>query len=316
MEELKATNLRRDFLKKSVYGTVAFIGLNKFQAFAKKEATKITILHTNDVHSHIDPFPENDPKYPGLGGAARRAALVKKIRSEEKNVLLLDAGDIYQGTYYFNKYGGELELKIMSQMGYDATAIGNHDFDNGLDGIVSKLQFANFPFLCANYDFSDTALNGKTSVYKIFEKEGVKIGVFGLGIELEGLVDKKNYGATKYLDPMQKAAETALHLKNEKKCDVIICLSHLGFKYAEKKISDVEFAKQSRYIDLIIGGHTHTFLDKPLVSKNRDGADVCVAQVGWAGIKLGRIDLYLDKSTGKKVIEGSAHTLTNIFDIA
>jgi len=235
MEELKAINLRRDFLKKSVYGTIAVIGLNKFQAFAKKEATKITILHTNDVHSHIDPFPDNDPKYPGLGGAARRAALVKKIRAEEKNVLLLDAGDIYQGTYYFNKYGGELELKIMSQMGYDATTVGNHDFDNGLDGIVSKLQFANFPFLCANYDFNDTVMNGKTSAYKIFEKEGVKIGVFGLGIELEGLVDKKNYGATKYLDPMQKAAETALHLKKEKKCDVIICLSHLGFKYAEKK---------------------------------------------------------------------------------
>lgn len=316
MEELRATNLRRDFLKKSVYGTIAVIGLGKYNAFAKKDATKITILHTNDVHSHIDPFPDNDPKYPGLGGAARRAALVKKIRSEEKNVLLLDAGDIYQGTYYFNKYGGELELKIMSQMGYDATTIGNHDFDNGLDGILSKLQFANFPFLCANYDFSDTAMNGKTSAYKIFEKEGVKIGVFGLGIELEGLVDKKNYGATKYLDPMVKAAETAIHLKKEKKCDVIICLSHLGFKYAEKKISDVEFAKQSRYIDLIIGGHTHTFLDKPLVSKNRDGKDVCVAQVGWAGIKLGRIDIYLDKNTGKKIIEGNAHTITNIFDMA
>lgn len=316
MEELRATNLRRDFLKKSVYGTIAVIGLGKYNAFAKKDATKITILHTNDVHSHIDPFPDNDPKYPGLGGAARRAALVKKIRSEEKNVLLLDAGDIYQGTYYFNKYGGELELKIMSQMGYNATTIGNHDFDNGLDGIVSKLQFANFPFLCANYDFSDTAMNGKTSAYKIFEKEGVKIGVFGLGIELEGLVDKKNYGATKYLDPMVKAAETAIHLKKEKKCDVIICLSHLGFKYAEKKISDVEFAKQSRFIDLIIGGHTHTFLDKPLVSKNRDGKDVCVAQVGWAGIKLGRIDIYLDKNTGKKIIEGNAQTITNIFDMA
>jgi len=316
MEELKAINQRRSFIKQSVYGTISVIGLSQLQAFAKKEATKITILHTNDVHSHIDPFPDNDPKYPGLGGAARRAALVKKIRSEEKNVLLLDAGDIYQGTYYFNKYGGELELKIMSQMGYDASTVGNHDFDNGLDGIVSKLQFANFPFLCANYDFSDTVMNGKTSAYKIFEKEGVKIGVFGLGIELEGLVDKKNYGATKYLDPMVKAAETALHLKKEKKCDVIICLSHLGFKYAEKKISDVEFAKQSRYIDLIIGGHTHTFLDKPLVSTNRDGAAVCVAQVGWAGIKLGRIDIYLDKNTGKKKIEGSAHTLTNIFDIA
>ena len=316
MEELKAINQRRSFIKQSVYGTISVIGLSQLQAFAKKDATKITILHTNDVHSHIDPFPDNDPKYPGLGGAARRAALVKKIRSEEKNVLLLDAGDIYQGTYYFNKYGGELELKIMSQMGYDASTVGNHDFDNGLDGIVSKLQFANFPFLCANYDFSDTVMNGKTSAYKIFEKEGVKIGVFGLGIELEGLVDKKNYGATKYLDPMVKAAETALHLKKEKKCDVIICLSHLGFKYAEKKISDVEFAKQSRYIDLIIGGHTHTFLDKPLVSTNRDGAAVCVAQVGWAGIKLGRIDIYLDKNTGKKKIEGSAHTLTNIFDIA
>jgi len=316
MEELKAINQRRSFIKQSVYGTISVIGLSQLQAFAKKDATKITILHTNDVHSHIDPFPDNDPKYPGLGGAARRAALVKKIRSEEKNVLLLDAGDIYQGTYYFNKYGGELELKIMSQMGYDASTVGNHDFDNGLDGIVSKLQFANFPFLCANYDFSDTVMNGKTSAYKIFEKEGVKIGVFGLGIELEGLVDKKNYGATKYLDPMVKAAETALHLKKEKKCDVIICLSHLGFKYAEKKISDVEFAKQSRYIDLIIGGHTHTFLDKPLVSTNRDGAAVCVAQVGWAGIKLGRIDIYLDKNTGKKKMEGSAHTLTNIFDIA
>jgi 5'-nucleotidase len=235
MEELKATNLRRDFLKKSVYGTIGVIGLNKFQAFAKKEATKITILHTNDVHSHIDPFPDNDPKYPGLGGAARRAALIKKIRAEEQNVLLLDAGDIYQGTYYFNKYGGELELKIMSQMGYDAAAIGNHDFDNGLEGIVSKLQFANFPLLCANYDFSDTIMNGKTCAYKIFDKEGVKIGVFGLGIELEGLVGKKYYGETRYLDPMQKAAETAIHLKKEKKCDVIICLSHLGFKYAEKK---------------------------------------------------------------------------------
>ena len=318
MEELKVTNERRDFLKKSIFSTIGIIGLNSFafDAKAKSTATKITILHTNDVHSHIDPFPIDDPKYPGLGGVARRAALIKKIRSEESNVLLLDAGDIYQGTYYFNKYGGELELKLMSQMQYDATTVGNHDFDNGLEGLADKLQFANFPFLCANYDFSDTVMNGKTQRYKIFEKGGVKIGVFGLGIELEGLVGKANYGNTKYLDPMQKAAETALHLKQEKKCEVIICLSHLGFKYAEKKISDVEFAKQSRHIDLIIGGHTHTFLDKPLVSKNRDGKDVCVAQVGWAGIKLGRIDIYLDKNTGKKVIEGSAQTLTKFFDMA
>lgn len=311
-------NDRRLFLKNSIFSGIGLMGLNAipFDAMAKKEAIKITILHTNDVHSHIDPFPDNDPKYPGLGGAARRAALVKKIRSEEKNVLLLDAGDIYQGTFYFNKYGGELELKIMSMMGYDATTVGNHDFDNGLEGIVSKLQYANFPFLCANYDFSDTIMNGKTSPFKIFTKQGVKIGVFGLGIELEGLVSKANYGKTKYLDPMQKAAETALHLKQDLKCDLVICLSHLGFKYEENKISDVEFAKQSRFIDLIIGGHTHTFLDKPLVSKNRDGNDVCVVQVGWAGIKLGRVDFYLDGNSGKKTIEGSAYSLTKNFDFA
>ncbi|MCC6252997.1 MAG: metallophosphatase [Bacteroidia bacterium] len=316
MEELKIFNNRREFLRNSIYGTISIIGLSKVDTFAKPRANKITILHTNDVHSHIEPFPDNDPKYPGLGGAARRAALIQKIRSEEKDVLLLDAGDIYQGTYYFNKYGGELELKIMSQMGYDASTLGNHDFDNGLEGIVNKLEFANFPFLCANYDFRGTIMEGKTNPYKIFNKSDVKIGVFGLGIELDGLVEKKNYGETKYLDPMVKAAETAIHLKKEKNCDVIICLSHLGFKYNERKISDIEFAKQSRYIDLIIGGHTHTFLDKPVITKNRDGKETCVAQVGWAGIKLGRIDLYFDKNTGKKRIEGSAHSLTKIFDIA
>lgn len=316
MEELKIFNNRREFLRNSIYGTISIIGLSKVDTFAKPRSNKITILHTNDVHSHIEPFPDNDPKYPGLGGAARRAALIQKIRSEEKDVLLLDAGDIYQGTYYFNKYGGELELKIMSQMGYDASTLGNHDFDNGLEGIVNKLEFANFPFLCANYDFRGTIMEGKTNPYKIFNKSDVKIGVFGLGIELDGLVEKKNYGETKYLDPMVKAAETAIHLKKEKNCDVIICLSHLGFKYNERKISDIEFAKQSRYIDLIIGGHTHTFLDKPVITKNRDGKETCVAQVGWAGIKLGRIDLYFDKNTGKKRIEGSAHSLTKIFDIA
>jgi 5'-nucleotidase len=273
---------------------------------AKNDLIKLTILHTNDVHSHIDPFPDNDPKYPGLGGAARRAALIKKIRASEPNVLLLDAGDIYQGTYYFNKYGGELELRLMSEMGYDASAIGNHDFDNGIDGIVSKLPFAKFPLLCANYDFSNTDLKGKTEAFKIFSRGGLKIGVFGLGIELSGLVDKKNYGDTVYQDPVQKAAEMAIRLKQDEKCDVIICLSHLGFKYNENKISDMTLAKQSRFIDVIIGGHTHTFLDKPLLLSNRDGKEVCVAQVGWAGIKLGVINLYVQQGKGKKSFSGNA----------
>lgn len=306
---------RRDFLKQGLAlgaGSLLF-GLPE-NLFAKNDLIKLTILHTNDVHSHIDPFPDNDPKYPGLGGVARRAALIKKIRSTEPNVLLLDAGDIYQGTYYFNKYGGELELKLMSEMGYDASAIGNHDFDNGIDGIVSKMPFAKFPLLCANYDFSNTALKGKTEAFKIFNRGGLKIGVFGLGIELEGLVDKKNYGDTVYQDPVQKAAEMAIRLKQDEKCDVVICLSHLGFKYNENKISDMALAKQSRHIDLIIGGHTHTFLDKPLILSNRDGKEVCVAQVGWAGIKLGVINIFVQQGKGKKVITGNSLPVNSIHD--
>lgn len=309
MEELLKNN-RRNFIRNSFFGIVGASHL-PLNLFAKEDLIKLTVLHTNDVHSHIDPFPENDPKYAGLGGVARRATLVKQIRSQEKNVLLLDAGDIYQGTPYFNRYGGELEVKLMSKMAYDASAIGNHDFDNGIDGIVKNLPFFNFPLLCGNYDFNDTALNGKTSEYKIFEKEGLKIGVFGLGIELEGLVDKRMYGQTKYSDPEAAAARLAIHLKKEKNCDLIICLSHLGYKYQEKKISDTDLAKQSRFIDIIIGGHTHTFLDKPVVYKNRDGKEVHVCQVGWAGIKLGRLDITFDRnSKSKKTIEG---TSMNVF---
>ena len=309
-------NNRRDFLKQGfALGAGSLLLGWPELLIAKNDLVKLTILHTNDVHSHIDPFPDNDPKYPGLGGAARRAALIKKIRATESNVLLLDAGDIYQGTYYFNKYGGELELKLMSEMGYDASAIGNHDFDNGIDGLVSKLPFAKFPLLCANYDFSNTDLKGKTEAYKIFERGGLKIGVFGLGIELEGLVDKKNYGDTVYIDPVAKAAEMAIRLKQDEKCDVIVCLSHLGFKYNENKISDMTLAKQSRYIDVIIGGHTHTFLDKPLILSNRDGKEVCVAQVGWAGIKLGVINLYVQKGKGKKIVSGNAVGINSLSEM-
>jgi 5'-nucleotidase len=308
MEDLRNNNSRRDFFKKSAFATVGLIGLKNFSldAIAASEKVKIVILHTNDVHSHIEPFPDNDPRFAGLGGVARRAALISKIRSEEKNVLLFDAGDIYQGTPYFNRFGGELEFKLMSKMQYDASAIGNHDFDNGIDGIVKNLPLATFPFLCANYDFSDTAMSGKTEAYKVFEKQGIKIGVFGLGIEFEGLVDRKNYLNTKYLDPLIKAAEVTAHLKNDLKCDLIVCLSHLGFSYPDDKVSDKVLAEQSKNIDIIIGGHTHTFLEKPVVMKNRDGKEVHICQVGWAGIRLGKIEVEFEKSGKKKTISGSA----------
>lgn len=288
-------------------GSAALLGLSwsPIDVLAKHEIEKITILHTNDVHSHIDPFPANDPKWAGLGGVARRSALIRKIRAEEKSVLLLDVGDVFQGTPYYNVYGGEVELKMMSEMGYDASTIGNHDFDHGMDELVRNLPKASFPFICSNYDFTDTVMNQKTVPSKIFTKGGIKIGVFGLGIELRGLVDQKLYGNTIYQDPLEKAAYYAHYLKQEMKCDIVICLSHLGYKYKEDKVSDEILAKQSLNIDLILGGHTHTFLDNPVRYRNRHGKEILVAQVGWAGIKLGRIDFYVEKNSGRKDVIGS-----------
>jgi 5'-nucleotidase len=300
---------RRDFLR-VLTGAGALAGFGMLgSAFRRDEANekhvKIVILHTNDVHSHIEPFPANDPKYAGLGGVERRAAMIAEIRSKEKNVILLDAGDIFQGTPYFNMYGGELEMKLMSQMGYDASAIGNHDFDGGLANLAKQLNHANFPLLCANYDFSGTPMDGKVLPFTIIEKQGVRVGIFGLGIELAGLVDNRLYGKTKYNDPITKAAAMTHTLKHEKNCDIVVCLSHLGFKYENEKVSDMVLAKKSQDIDVIIGGHTHTFLDKPVVVKNREGKDVHVAQVGWAGIRLGKIVIYTNKKTRNKSLEAA-----------
>jgi len=296
MEEYQLQN-RRDFLRYLFGASFVAAGFNALPAefLSKKGVKKLTILYTNDQHSRIEPFPLNDPKYPNLGGFARRAALIKKIRSEEKNILLLDAGDIFQGTPYFNYYSGELEYKLMSQMGYDATTLGNHDFDLGIENIVKQMPHATFAFVSANYDLTDTALNGKILPYKVFEKDGIKIGVFGLGIELAGLVDKKNYGDTRYLDPIAEAKKTAELLKFGKKCDYIICLSHLGYKYPNKKVCDMDLGDQSSYIDLVIGGHTHTFLEEPKQVRNAKGKTVHITQVGWSGIWLGRLDVYFSQ---------------------
>ena len=300
---------RRDFLRKSFLtggSLIAFSSLpENIFASEKDDFIKLTILHTNDQHSHIEPFPANDPKYPNLGGFARRASLIKKIRIEEKNVLLFDAGDIWQGTPYFNMFGGELEFKLMSEMNYDGATIGNHDLDNGIEGLVKQLPHAKFPFINCNYDFTDTPMHGKTIPYKIFEKEGLKVGVFGLGVELKGLVDKKNYGNTKYLDPIEKSAEHAHLLKKEMKCDLVIAVSHLGDRFEEKKVSDSVIARQSKNIDLFVSGHTHRFLDKPVVIKNTDGKDVLIVQAGFGGIKLGRVDYYFHRGKQKKSASGS-----------
>lgn len=302
---------RRDFIQKSSAATTLLaLPSLPLLSFTTPDIKKITILHTNDVHSHIDPFPPDDPRNANMGGVSRRATVINSIRKENPNVLLLDAGDVFQGTPYFNYYGGELELKLMSMLQYDLATMGNHDFDNGLEGFYQQLPNANFDFVSANYDFKNTVLDSHIKPYKIFIKEGLKIGVFGLGIELKGLVDKKNYKETVYLDPIEIAQEMTSILKKEKKCDLIICLSHLGYDYKkgdDNKISDIKLAQQTKDIDLIIGGHTHTFLDKPTVLKNMEGNEVLVNQVGCYGLHLGRIDFYFDKnkktiSQGKSII--------------
>ena len=298
---------RRDFIEKTAAST-AMLGLGlSISSFKTVEVTKITILHTNDVHSHIDPFPADDPRNANMGGVARRASLIEKIRKEDTNVLLLDAGDIFQGTPYFNYYGGELEFKLMSMMQYDASTIGNHDFDNGIEGLYAQMPHAKFEFLSANYDFKNTMMDGLVKPYKVFNKNGIKVGVFGIGIELDGLVDKKMYQETVYNNPVETAQEMVRILKKEQKCDLVVCLSHLGYNYKNEpnKICDLKLAALTEDIDLIIGGHTHTFLDKPTIVKNRSGNEVLVNQVGCYGINLGRIDFYFD-SNKRKASEGKS----------
>jgi 5'-nucleotidase len=300
---------RRDFIEKTAAST-AILGLGmSLSSFKSAEIKQLTILHTNDVHSYIDPFPADHPRNANMGGVARRAALIETIRKENPNVLLLDAGDIFQGTPYFNYYGGELEFKLMSMMRYDASTIGNHDFDNGVDGLRAQMPHATFEFISANYDFKNTSMDGFVKPYKIFNKNGIKVGVFGLGIELDGLVDKAMYKETVYHNPVETAQDMTRILKKEQKCDLVICLSHLGYKYKDEpnKICDLKLAELTQDIDLIIGGHTHTFLDKPTVLKNLAGKEVLVNQVGCYGINLGRIDFYLDNdkaktSQGKSII--------------
>ena len=292
---------RRHFIQKTS-ATTALLTLPTLplMSFSTSTEKKITILHTNDVHSHIDPFPATDARNPNMAGVARRATIIEQIRAETGNVLLLDAGDVFQGTPYFNYYGGELEFKLMSMMKYDLCTLGNHDFDNGMDGFYSQKHHADFDFVSANYDFKNTILDGVIKPYKIFNKNGIKVGVFGLGVELYGLVDKRLYKETVYNNPIEISQQMTAILK-AKKCDLIICLSHLGYQYKNDpdKISDLKLAAATKDIDLIIGGHTHTFLEKPTIAKNLDGKNVLVNQVGCYGINVGRIDFTFDDDKAK-----------------
>jgi 5'-nucleotidase len=293
---------RRKFIQQtSAAASLTAIGALTLPSFTSKRKKHITILHTNDTHSHLEPFEATHYKHANKGGVARRATLVENVRKENPNTLLLDAGDIFQGTPYFNYFGGELEFKLMSMLKYDLATIGNHDFDNSIEGLYKQLPNANFNFVSANYDFKNTVLDTHVKPYQIFVKDGIKIGIFGLGIKLEGLVHPKMFKETTYLDPIEISQDMSRILKEEEHCDLVICLSHLGYNYRRNPtmISDLKLAKATKNIDLIIGGHTHTFLPKPTLVKNSQDQNILVNQVGCYGINVGRIDFYFDEENNK-----------------
>jgi 5'-nucleotidase len=278
---------RRDFLRLATCSGAGFLLAPVQNPLSE---TVITVLHTNDTHSQIEPIPQND-LFGGKGGVARRATIVKRIRSENRNTLLVDAGDVFQGTPYFNLYKGEVEFRAMSEMGYDCMTLGNHEFDNGVASLAQALKFARFDIVSANYDVRGTALEEKVKPFVVREFSNVKVGIFGLGIKLEGLNAPSTYTGVKYLDPLDRAKRVIDDLKATG-CVLIICLSHMGYYPRPKRdeFGDSQLASKVDGIDLIVSGHTHTFMERPTVVKQPSGRDTLIFQVGRSGVNLGRVD--------------------------
>jgi 5'-nucleotidase len=294
---------RRQFIRAGAIASGGLYagGIKAAGELLRRDAVKLTILYTNDTHSRIEPFSANDPQYAGMGGIAARACMIEQIRKAEEHVLLLDAGDIFQGTAYFNYFHGETDYRLMSMMRYDATTFGNHDFDLGCGNIAMQMKHASFDFINCNYNLSDTELakNSRISPYKVYRKGRLKIGVTGVGIDLKNLVAAKNSKGVLYNDPVASLNRITRILRQDLRCDYIICLSHLGYKYADKKISDMALAEMTKDIDLIIGGHTHTFLENAVSVKNADGLEVLITQAGWGGIWLGICEIVFSENNIK-----------------
>jgi len=314
---------RRKFLQSSLFGGAALAFPGNLSRLVSSPAwaalsrpllevaageTLITILHTNDTHSQIDPIDANDKQYPNKGGVARRATLVKRVRKENPNTLMVDAGDVFQGTPYFNFYKGEVEYKAMSLIGYDVVTLGNHDFDNGVDALAAAMKFANFEFVSANYDVHGTPLEARVKTHAVRTFGDVRVGLFGMGVSPDNLITPQNFKGVKYLDPVQPAREVVRLLREQEKCQLVIGMSHLGYfaNPRNHEIGDSQVAAQVSGIDYIASGHTHTFMDKPVLQKNPDGKDTIIFQVGRSGIYVGRADF---KLKGGQVVASAARLL-------
>lgn len=266
-----------------------------FSVVAVAQKKQLVILHTNDTHSCIMPLNSNlaDTALAGRGGFLRRMALIEDERAKTPGLLLIDSGDFSQGSPYYNFYKGEVEVELMNRMGYDVATIGNHEFDFGLENMARIFRMAKFPIVCANYDFTGTSVEGLVKPYTIIKRNGLKIGLFGLSPQPKGLVDTTKFVGVKYLDPVETARRMAALLKTKKRCDVIICVSHLGWE--DEELTDQMLVPATRDIDIVLGGHSHTYMKTLQYVKNVDGKDVPVDQNGKHGIWIGRIVLDLEK---------------------
>jgi 5'-nucleotidase len=322
---------RRKFLSSSaVFGAALLVRPDKFHLstnwrFESLTApllepgpgeTVITILHTNDTHSQIDPLPENDKLFPGKGGVARRATLVKRVRKANPNTLMIDAGDVFQGTPYFNFYKGEVEYRAMSEIGYDAGTLGNHEFDNGVDALAAAMKFAKFDLLSANYDVRGTPLEGRVKQYTVRQLGGVRIGLFGMGVSPVGLITPANFKGITYLDPVEPVRKVVNVLRETERCTLVVGMSHLGYytEPREGQVGDSQVAAQVDGIDFIASGHNHTFMEKPVSVKQPSGRETLIFQVGRSGIYVGRVD-FIIKSGKIAAAHGRLLDLRMVLDV-
>jgi len=288
---------RRRFLTTSAVFGATLVAFPRTLLEASGAETVITILHTNDTHSQIGPLPPND-RNAGKGGVARRATLVKRVRKENPNTLLVDAGDVLQGTPYFNFYKGEVEYKAMSAIGYDAGTLGNHEFDNGVEALAAALKFANFDIVSANYDVKGTALEDRVKRYVVKTVGGIRVGLFGLGISPTALITPANFKGVTFLDPLIAARDVVKKLREEERCSLVVCMSHLGY-HEDGKQGNSFLASQVDGIDYIASGHTHIFMEQPVTATQPCGAKTLIFEVGKSGIYVGRVDFTF--RTGKLV---------------
>jgi 5'-nucleotidase len=314
---------RRKFLQTSLVGGAALAIPGKLSGLISPKAwaalsepllevaageTLITILHTNDTHSQIDPIDDTDKTYGGKGGVARRATLVKRVRKENPNTLLVDAGDVFQGTPYFNFYKGEVEYKAMSLIGYDVVTLGNHDFDNGVEALAAAMKFAKFDFVSTNYDVRGTVLETRVKPYTVRTFGDVRVGLFGMGVSPDNLITPENFQGVKYLDPVRMARGVVELLRGREKCHLVVGMSHLGYfaNPRANELGDSQVAAQVSGIDFIASGHTHTFMKAPVLQKNPEGKDTIIFQVGKSGIYVGRVDF---KMKGGQVVASAGRLL-------